>query len=170
MDVKLVMFRPDGQRKDFPLRNPVTVIGRGDNCDLRVPVVSVSRRHCELTAAGSQAKVKDLASSNGTYVNNRRVNEAPLHAGDRLVIGPVVFTVQIDGVPEEIKPVKTRGQRLAEGGKEQVVELQPDVARKGAADKESVLETEVVEIPEDPISALEALAAESQKQARKKKS
>jgi pSer/pThr/pTyr-binding forkhead associated (FHA) protein len=170
MDVKLVFFRPNGERKDFPVSKSAAVIGRGENCDLRVPVVSVSRRHCELTVTGSQLKVKDLASSNGTYVNNRRVNEAQLHAGDRLVIGPIVLTVQIDGMPEEIKPVKTRAEKLAEGVKEEVVELEADVLAKseGAPADAGVLETQVVETAEDPISALEALAAESQKKPKRK--
>jgi len=114
MDVRLVMFRANGQRKDFPIINDAAVIGRADTCELRIPLLSVSRRHCELTIAGDKLKVRDLASSNGTYVNNQRVGEEDLHAGDRLVIGPIVFTIQIDGRPEEIHPVKTKAQKLAE--------------------------------------------------------
>jgi len=123
MKVKLVMFKADGQRKDVPITGPVTVLGRGEDCNLRLPVVDVSRRHCELRMSGDELKVKDLGSSNGTYVNNRRINEAGLSAGDRLVIGPVVFTIQIDGQPEEIREVKTRGQRLAATDVSQVDEV-----------------------------------------------
>jgi pSer/pThr/pTyr-binding forkhead associated (FHA) protein len=154
MDVKLVMFRPSGQRKDFPMMNPVTVIGRGENCDLRVPLSSVSRRHCELRFQGQAIKVKDLASSNGTYVNNSRVTEVDLRAGDRLAVGPIVFTLQIDGLPEEIRPVKTKGQKMAEAGAIEA-ELDPDVVAQPGA---SATEDSAEEI--DPISALEALASE----------
>ena len=143
MEVKLVMFKGSGQRKEFPVVNNVTVIGRGENCDLRVPLLSVSRRHCELSTGGNQVRIKDLASSNGTYVNNKRVNEAVLNAGDRLVVGPIVFTVQIDGKPEQILPVKTMGQRLAEAGEpavEEVVDLEADiVAQPGASVGEETL-------------------------------
>lgn len=179
MDVKLIMFKGNGQQKDFPVTSPVTTIGRGEVCDLRVPLGSVSRRQCELRLSGQQLKVKDLASSNGTYVNNKRVNEAILKAGDRLVVGPIVFTVQIDGVPEEIKPVKTRGQRMAEsGGKdgEEIIELEADVSARAPGEPQG---EEVLEMAEDgggaptedldPIAALEALAGETKKKEPKKK-
>jgi len=154
MDIKLVMFRPTGQRKDFSVMNPVTVIGRGENCDLRVPLLSVSRRHCELRFQGAAIKVKDLASSNGTYVNNSRVTEVDLRAGDRLAVGPIVFTLQIDGQPEEIRPVKTKGQKMAEAGAD-AAELDPEVVAQPGASANEDSEDEL-----DPISALEALAAE----------
>ena len=176
MDVKLVMFKNSGQRKDFPLGGPTTVIGRSENCDLRVPLLSVSRRHAELVQSGKDLKVKDLASSNGTYVNNKRVTETALKAGDRLVIGPVVFTVQINGSPEEIRPVKTRGQRLAESGTagEDIVDLEADIVNqpgKSASGSGIALqdsgEQESVDL--DPISALEALADETNKKKPKGK-
>jgi pSer/pThr/pTyr-binding forkhead associated (FHA) protein len=114
MDVKLVLFLPDGRRKDLPIRNQSTLVGRGEKCDLRIPLLSVSRRHCEMVVAKDNSLlVKDLGSSNGTFVNNKRIAESPLKPGDRLAIGPIIFTVQIDGVPEEIQPVATRGARLA---------------------------------------------------------
>lgn len=170
MDVKLVMFKSSGQRKDFPLESANTVIGRGENCDLRVPLLSVSRRHAQLTLEGDMLSVKDLGSSNGTYVNNQRVTEQQLEAGDRLVIGPIVFTVQIDGEPQQIKPVKTRGQKMAEqassaagsdsedsyvgqfDAEEEVVELEADDVFGGAEVDD--------EMDIDPIAALEALANE----------
>lgn len=175
MDVKLVMFKGNGQQKDFPVVNPVTVIGRGEECDLRVPLLSVSRRQCEIHLSGQQLKVKDLASSNGTYLNNKRVNEAVIKAGDRLVIGPVVFTVQVDGVPAEIKPVKTRGQRIAESnnqGAEEVIELEADVTSSDKSEADDFVElaedTGAPAADIDPISALEALAQDVKKPGKKK--
>lgn len=162
MDVKLVMFKPDGRRKDIPITTGTTVIGRGESCDLRVPLLSVSRRHSEISIVDGALRVKDLASSNGTYVNNGRINESVLEAGDRLVIGPVVFTVQIDGVPEEISPVQAEEQV---GGADGIVDLEADVAG-GTTDDETVTRLEATQDDQediDPISALEALAAESEK-------
>jgi len=182
MDLKLVMFKANGQRKDFPVVSPVTTIGRAEDCDLRIPLLSVSRRHCELTVSEDVAKIKDLGSSNGTYVNNARVNEGALKPGDRLVVGPVVFTVQIDGAPEEIHPVKTRGQKIAEGAEgqvEEVVDLEADASARpaappakktaakppkpGAAPKTAAIPEPAAEAAgeDDVIAALEALAAES---------
>ena len=73
--VLLVMFKSDGQRKDFPVTGPTVSIGRGEDCGLRVPLLSVSRRHCELTVTDQEIKVRDLGSSNGTYLNNDRISE-----------------------------------------------------------------------------------------------
>ena len=166
MDVKLVMFKPKGQRKDFPIINPRTVIGRAESCDLRVPLLSVSRRHCELTVGKDLLKVRDLASSNGTYVNNQRVNEQALEAGDRLVVGPIVFTLEIDGLPEEIRPVKTKGQIMAETGQlgaEVIADLEADiVAQPGASRLEEAKAGEPAAQDVDPIAALEALASDSE--------
>jgi len=160
VDIKLVMFRSDGKRKDFPIVNETVTIGRGENCELRVPLSSVSRKHCELIVLGGKLKVRDLSSSNGTYVNNKRIAEQDLNAGDRLVVGPVVFTVQIDGVPEQIQPVKTKGQKLAESS------LMGQAAAK-AAEAEAKEETGVPitapggEEDADTMAALEELVAEA---------
>jgi pSer/pThr/pTyr-binding forkhead associated (FHA) protein len=165
MDVKLVMFKTSGSRKDFSITNPVTVLGRGEKCDLRVPIVSVSRRHCELTVGDDEVTVKDLASSNGTYVNNQRITETQLNPGDRLVVGPIVFTVQIDGEPSEIQPVKTRGQVMAEEGKidpDNLGDLEAEiVAQPGASGEATAIgAASSEEDDDDPIAALEALAAD----------
>lgn len=170
MDIKLVMFKRNGQRKDIPVTKDLTVLGRGDNCEVQIPLEDVSRRHCEITIAGDEIKVKDLASSNGTYVNNRRVNETTLAAGDRLVLGPVVFTVQIDGQPETIEPQQTAGEKARQagaGGADEVVELEADVVDDNAS-AEDVLtaalgEPDSEEEELDPIAALEALASEGKK-------
>ena len=164
MDGTLVMLNPNGLRKDFPVSKELLVIGRGENCDLQIPLEAVSRRHCEVSLSGDEVKVKDLASSNGTYVNNKRVNECALAAGDRLVIGPIVFTLQVDGVPEQIAPIKTAGQREAEAPvDEEIVELEADVAAQIEGTDEDVFSA-AEPAPEDidPIAALEALAAEGQ--------
>jgi pSer/pThr/pTyr-binding forkhead associated (FHA) protein len=169
MDVRLVMFKPDGKRKDFKVHRDRTVLGRGEDCSLRIPLLNVSRQHCELILGAGELRVRDLASSNGTYVNNRRVNETPLKAGDRLVVGPVIFTVQIDGTPAEIKPVKTRARKagevaqapsgaaasVGEETEEPVIELEPD---------EGGLLSEAGTEESDPIAALEALAEESEEE------
>ncbi|QQE11779.1 FHA domain-containing protein [Planctomycetota bacterium] len=107
MNVSLVMFKSDGLRRDFPVTRGKVVIGRKNTCDLRIPLSSVSRQHCEITIDGDQIHLRDLGSSNGTYLNDNRVQESLLKAGDEITIGPVVFTVIVNGKPTNIKPVKT---------------------------------------------------------------
>lgn len=116
MDVQFVMFKENGERKDFALRNQSTIVGRKDDCDIRIPLKEVSRQHAEITITRHGVHVKDLGSSNGTYVNNKRIKELDLNAGDHLVIGPVVFTLQIDGEPKEIRPLKTKLRRKPDAG------------------------------------------------------
>jgi len=114
MDVTLVMFKADGTRRDFPVRKDRIVIGRKNTCGLRIPLSAISRQHCEIRVTDDGIVLKDLGSSNGTYHNSIRVQEAELTAGDELSVGPVVFTVVVDGRPAEIRPVRTVLERTAE--------------------------------------------------------
>jgi len=109
MDLTLVMFKQDGQRREFQLKKEVTIIGRGNDCDLQIPLVNISRKHCQIKVqGGTVAMIEDLGSSNGTYHNNQRVDSAhPLEAGDYVRLGPVTFTVVIDGEPRQIKPIRS---------------------------------------------------------------
>ena len=104
VDVSLVLFKKDGSKKTFSLDSNVTVIGRRHDCDLRIPLMPVSRRHCELFLNKETLKIRDLDSRFGTFLNGKRIAEATVQAGDYIRIGPLTFLLQIDGVPEEIVP------------------------------------------------------------------
>jgi adenylate cyclase len=103
MKVVLVMFKGE-ERREFPIEGNKIILGRRQDCQLRIPTRDVSRRHCELVVEGKALRAKDLGSSNGTFVNGKRIAEMELAAGDKLRIGPVTFTVQIDGKPADIEP------------------------------------------------------------------
>ncbi len=107
MQLTLVMFTATGERRDFTVRHRKATIGRNTECDIQVQLEIVSRRHCELIVNNGSLVVRDLGSSNGTYVNNKRVQETQLQPGDTLTVGPVVFTVVIDGEPDKVTPVRT---------------------------------------------------------------
>jgi pSer/pThr/pTyr-binding forkhead associated (FHA) protein len=73
-----------------PLRRiGVTHIGRGLVADLRLDDCSVSRRHAILVHRYAGVRVLDDRSSNGTFVNGRRVEQADLRDGDVLMLGRV---------------------------------------------------------------------------------
>ncbi len=101
MQVKFVLFK-DGQRKDFDVPLGQTIVGRREDCGMRIPVQDVSRAHCQVTVKEGVVSIKDLGSANGTYVNDKRVNDHTLKPGDVVRIGPVTFTVQINGKPANI--------------------------------------------------------------------
>lgn len=79
---------PSGERLTFRLPpGSVKTIGRSTGAEFIVEAALVSRLHCQLTATADSLHVKDLGSTNGTFVNGTRVNTAELKDGDRLSIG-----------------------------------------------------------------------------------
>ena len=112
------MFRSDGERRSFSVVRDMTVIGRREDCDLRIPLGEVSRKHCRIVRDGDSLRLEDLGSSNGTFLNGTRVErEAVLSPGDSIQVGPVVFVLQVEGVPadEELHPVTVGGAAAAAG-------------------------------------------------------
>lgn len=74
--------------RSIPLNKPVITLGRLGECDVVLGDSAASRRHAEIRnlGGGSFAAV-DLHSTNGTLVNDVRIEERPLHDGDRITIG-----------------------------------------------------------------------------------
>ena len=75
----------------------VKTVGRAPRADFIVDAPLVSRLHCRLSAAAARVEVEDLSSTNGTYVNDRRVKRAQLTSGDRLRVGRVELIVEKAG-------------------------------------------------------------------------
>jgi hypothetical protein len=68
------------------------VIGRSEVClDVSLHDEAVSREHARIWVRAAQARIRDLRSSNGTFVNGMRISEALLRAGDKLTIGDTVL-------------------------------------------------------------------------------
>lgn len=77
-----------------------TVIGRSETCQVVLEAESVSRRHCSLLVVGHEVHLLDLASTNGTWVNGRRLQaEEPvlLEVGDRIELGEIVYKLLRQG-------------------------------------------------------------------------
>jgi pSer/pThr/pTyr-binding forkhead associated (FHA) protein len=86
------------EEAEFPfifriLPGNIKTVGRATRADFIVDAPLVSRLHCRLTAGAAELEVVDLDSTNGTFVNGRRVERALLRLGDRLGIGRVELTV-----------------------------------------------------------------------------
>ncbi|HEX7797131.1 MAG TPA: FHA domain-containing protein [Vicinamibacterales bacterium] len=75
----------------------VKTIGRAKGADLIIDAALVSRVHCRLEAGKDGVAVTDLSSTNGTFVNGRRVERATLANGDTLRIGRVELTLERSG-------------------------------------------------------------------------
>ncbi len=89
----LVLIYPNGPNmgRRFALGSDPLLIGRGSDCDIVVDLESVSRRHAQIERQGHQVMLKDLGSTNGTYVNQNQVQESPLTDGDQVKIGNAIF-------------------------------------------------------------------------------
>lgn len=79
------------------LQRPVLLIGRHPECDLRLDLPKISRRHCCLASAYDRVLIRDLGSRNGVRVNGRIVEETQLFQGDEVAIGPLLFRVEVEG-------------------------------------------------------------------------
>src|SRR6476619_4375206 len=125
MQAVLVMFRADGERRSFSIARDMPVIGRREDCDLRIPLGDISRKHCRIVRDGDMLKLEDLGSSNGTFLNAHRVQEALLSPGDSIQVGPVVFVLQVDGEPDddELSPVMMNVAAATGGDVDDIDEL-----------------------------------------------
>ena len=88
------MWILQGSETTFRLRaGAVKTVGRAPRADFIVDAALVSRVHCRLTATDDRLEVVDLKSTNGTFVNDKRVEKAHLDAGDRLRVGRMELRV-----------------------------------------------------------------------------
>lgn len=95
------------------LQRGTNVIGRAEGCDFVLEDPAISGRHCEIVADDFSIKVRDLGSSNGTFVEGVQVQEQELKDGQRLALGSVVLRLSVPPVhiavpalppPEEVGP------------------------------------------------------------------
>jgi pSer/pThr/pTyr-binding forkhead associated (FHA) protein len=134
MHANLVLFTKNGTQRTFPLSSEITILGRRHDCDLRIPLKLVSRRHCQLSKNNDDLKIRDLNSRGGTFLNGKKVNEGVVHAGDYIRIGPLTFQLQIDGKPEKASPPVQEIHKQA-----QAKPKQPSARKKTALDSSDSL-------------------------------
>lgn len=90
------------------------LIGRADDCELRVDHANVAPHHAEVSLAeDGRVRLRDLGSASGTRVNGLAVSEATLDSGDEIAVGPCRLMLQAPGLrPERVlTEVATRPRR-----------------------------------------------------------
>lgn len=97
-----------GGGPSVPLQRPVLLVGRHPECDWRLNLPKISRRHCCFALAYDRVILRDLGSRNGVRVNGREIEEAQLRQGDEVAIGPLLFRVEKDGEAEPEPPRPAR--------------------------------------------------------------
>ena len=86
----VVIYGHDLGRK-HSLESAAVTLGRSPKCDIQIDQESVSRAHSKITNAGRSVRIRDLGSTNGTYVNDELVEERTLADGDFIKIGRTIF-------------------------------------------------------------------------------
>ena len=99
LKVKLVVVGGATEGDEFQLKLPA-ILGRARHASIPLPHPLVSRNHCELLERDNCLFVRDLSSTNGTFVGSTRVDqESIVDHGDLLTIGTVTFCAFYDGMP-----------------------------------------------------------------------
>lgn len=80
----------------YELQTPVTLLGRGTDCDLRLVDPGVSRHHAELRVEEDQVVLVDLGSTNGTFVNGQPVRRVVLTDGTNVTLGRTTLVFRQD--------------------------------------------------------------------------
>jgi pSer/pThr/pTyr-binding forkhead associated (FHA) protein len=86
---KLIISHGDAPPLAIELHHEYTHLGRTEDNELSLPEPSISSRHCVFILSGSDVIVRDLNSSNGTYVNGEQISEVILRPGDNIQVGVI---------------------------------------------------------------------------------
>jgi len=101
------------------LKAEKTTIGRVEDNAFQIAEPSVSSHHCEVILKGSDVIVRDLNSTNGTFINGEKITESPIKPGQILRLGQVEIRLETDAQPATPKKlsqtmVMQRGVSLTE--------------------------------------------------------
>jgi pSer/pThr/pTyr-binding forkhead associated (FHA) protein len=151
-DLKVVGGKHEGTI--IPLNTPKFLIGREEDCKLRPNSELVSRHHCVFTLDDYTLRLRDLGSTNGTFVNGERIRgQVLLQAGDRVSIGKLDFEVLIHEPAGVDEPV------TADGSHEGELPLPTDTAQ--LLSSETAYDLPVPQTPMQPLNAEEVASGDT---------
>lgn len=94
--------------------SPIAIVGRQTDVDLRLAFADVSRRHCQFVFEDGLWRVIDLRSLNGVFVNNQRVVDVPIYAGDQVRVGCVNMLVLAATIVQHVQHEHDKLQQIAD--------------------------------------------------------
>lgn len=97
--VRLVIITEGFEGRSIELKNEKITIGRLEDNTFQIPEPSVSGHHCEIVKVGSEYIVRDLGSTNGTFIDDRQINEASIKPGQLLRLGRVELRLEDENTP-----------------------------------------------------------------------
>lgn len=165
MGYRLVVLRGRSESEAIPLPEGITIAGRQEDCGLRIASSLVSRRHCQLFEQKGYLIVRDLGSSNGTFVNGKRVQgQQVVESGAELDIGPIKFRVEKIDAPASAAVGSRKLSDTAVGGS---VTAEPDtggpipIAIEGEEPAAGATPTQRIAAPAQPRSTPSPSEAET---------
>jgi pSer/pThr/pTyr-binding forkhead associated (FHA) protein len=96
---KLVIQTQSMAGRAHDLHADRTTIGRVDDNTFQIVDPSVSSHHCEILLRGSEILIRDLNSTNGTFINDARISESVLKPGQLLRLGQIELKLEVEGAP-----------------------------------------------------------------------
>ena len=102
---RLILNAGTPQARELVLKDGVNTIGRGEANDFTISEPSVSTSHCQIIKADGSVRLRDLGSTNGTFINGARVTEADLKSGP-IILGAIQVMFEADGEVAPTPPAK----------------------------------------------------------------
>ena len=113
---KLIILTESLKGQEFELKEGTFSVGRADENNFCIPEGSVSGHHCEIVFKDNTLTIKDLNSTNGTYIDDEKITEAQLKAGMILRLGQCELRLD-DGTPfKKVMASHRGGIKLTEVG------------------------------------------------------
>jgi predicted component of type VI protein secretion system len=91
MDCKLIVMLGGVEGETYALREGTITVGRDTDNDIQFISDRVSRRHAKFTNLSAACRIEDLDTTNGTFVNGRKITSYDLKQGDQITIGDMVL-------------------------------------------------------------------------------
>jgi pSer/pThr/pTyr-binding forkhead associated (FHA) protein len=91
---KLVVQSAEHKGRSYELKVDKTTVGRLDDNTFQIADASVSSHHCEVLLRGTDVVIKDLNSTNGTYINDEKISESVLKPGQKLRLGQIELSLE----------------------------------------------------------------------------
>lgn len=131
---KLVVLSEGHAGKSCEIKAEKLTIGRVEDNTFQLAEASISSHHCEIFLRGNDVVVKDLGSTNGTFINGEKITEGVLKGGQVLRLGQV--DLKLDGVPAAAAPAPAAKKSIDASSHTQGVKLgESDPTKAGSLDK-----------------------------------
>ena len=96
---KLVVLSAGFNGRTHELNVDTTTIGRVEDNTFQITDPSVSSHHCEIILRGGEVVIKDLGSTNGSFINGEKISESVLKPGQTLRLGQIELQLLTEGMP-----------------------------------------------------------------------